>query len=146
MKNSAVIIAAAALIIGAAGGFFGGVKYQQSQRPTFGQFGNSGANGARVGRLAGGGQNGFRPVAGQVLSVGGGTMTVKMTDGSSKIVLFSDSTTITKTSPGTKADLTAGTTVAAFGTANADGSVTAGTIQINPERRGGSVPAGQPAQ
>jgi hypothetical protein len=70
--------------------------------------------------------------AGQVLSFSGGTMTIKMTDGSTKLVLVGSSTAILKTAQGSAADLSAGTEVVVGGTPNSDGSVTAQSIQIRP--------------
>lgn len=115
------------LIVVGGGAFFAGTKYQQSKTPTgFGQRGNqrSGAGGAN--------RMGFRPVSGEVVSMDDKSITVKLSDGSSKIILLSDKTTVSKASTGTKEDLKNGTKVAVFGTENSDGSVSASNIQINP--------------
>lgn len=127
MKNTnLILIGILALVIGAGAGFFGGMKYQQNQRPT--NFGNlAGRQGQQMQR-----NNNFRPVNGEILSVGEGTFTVKLTDGSSKIVMLAGSTTINKADTATVADLKTGTTVAVFGQTNTDGSVSAQNIQINP--------------
>ena len=53
-------------------------------------------------------------------------------DGSSKIILLSDKTTINKATAGSKEDLKTGVKIAAFGTENPDGSVSASNVQINP--------------
>lgn len=120
----------------AAIGFFGGVQYQRSKNPAFsnrlaaGQFpGVQGRSGQSNGqnRLAG-----FRPVSGEILSSDDSTLTVKLEDGSSKIIILSDTTEINTAETGTRADLSAGTRVAVFGTENPDGSVTAQNIQLNP--------------
>ena len=89
--------------------------------------------GRRFGGQAGAG---FRPVAGEILSMDDKFITVKLPDGSSKIVLFSDKTAIDKSATGTKEDLTVGMRVAVFGQDNSDGSVTAQNIQLNPMFRG----------
>jgi Domain of unknown function (DUF5666) len=114
--------------------FFGGMKYQSTKQPTFNrqafggpQGGPSGMRGAMGGRA---GAN--RPVSGEVISTDEKTVTVKMSDGSSKIVLISASTQINKASEATKTDITTGMKVAVFGTTNSDGSVTAQNIQLNP--------------
>ena len=145
MKNQAAIMLVIAVVV-SAGAFFGGMKYQESQRGANTNFANSGQfpQGGSGGRLGRNGANaGLRPVVGQILSVDANSITVKLPDGSSKIVIISDSTKIEKTSPALKADLTNGATVSAFGTANSDGSITAQNVQLNPEFRGGVRTGGQ---
>ncbi len=138
MKNQIIM---AAVLVGVAtgvGGFFAGTKFQQNRQPTFNrQFSNS-ANGGRVLGSGNGGRNGmgFRPVNGEVISTDDKSITVKLVDSSSKIILFSDKTVISKAETGSKDDLKQGTKVAVFGTDNADGSVTAQNIQLNPLERG----------
>jgi hypothetical protein len=125
--------------------FFGGMKYQQSKQPSFAQFeGRMGGARQGVGGQINQGNRavGFRPITGSILSIDNGTMTVKLEDGSSKIVALPDSATIDKSAPAVKADLTVGTTVMVMGTTNTDGSVTAQTIQLNPVSR--SVPTALP--
>jgi hypothetical protein len=134
MKNTIPIIIIVLVLVCLAGGFFGGMKYQQSKSPAFGrQFAGAGA-----GETGGNRANGSRPVLGQIISSDNNSITVKMQDGSTKIVIVSDSTSINKAATGTKADLAVGQTVSAFGTTNADGSVTAQSIQLNPQMRGAS--------
>ena len=138
MKNNAILIALVTLLIGGAIGFFGGTQYQKSQRTSLGQFGNnqfatrsgSGAFGAGRGGRNGGG------VIGDILSIDQNSITVKLPDGSSKIVLLTSATSINKATVATASDLSVGTRVAAFGTTNTDGSVTASNVQINPVGRG----------
>ena len=152
MKHSPVLILVIALI--AAGlGFFGGMEYQISKRSNFqsSQFrmmgnGPTGAFGMR------GNRNGNQPVSGEITAVDDTGITVKMRDGSSKIVVVSSSSVINKATTGTKADLTKGTELMAFGTTNTDGSITAQTITIgggmfgrgpgSPENSEGTPPAG----
>ena len=133
-----IVIAA---VVALALGFFGGMQYQKSQSRTFfaqGNFGSQGGSGARGGRFGnGGGGNGAnRPITGDIISADDKSITVKLQDGSSKIVLITNTTTINKASEGTKTDLTTGARVAAFGTTNTDGSMTAQNIQLNPMMRG----------
>jgi len=130
MKNNIVIVTILALLVGGAAGFFGGMQYQKSQRQSFTQFsarGGSGANGMRF-------RNG-NGAAGDILSVDTNSITVKMADGSSKIVLLTGTTAINKAATATAADLTVGERVSAFGTTNTDGSITATNVQINPLTR-----------
>lgn len=132
MKNVWLIILAAALLAGGAG-FFGGMKYQQSKQPAFLRE-MGGVQGQRTG--TGGNRMGFLPVNGEIIGSDDKSITVKLQDGSSKIVLFSDSTEINKAAEATKEDLKTGEKVAVFGQENSDGTVTAQNIQLNPEFRG----------
>jgi plastocyanin len=136
MKNNIWMTVGIAVVVGGLA-FFGGMKYQESKAvnltATIGRNGSLRAGGqlGRGGAGAGGGR-----VVGEVISNDGKTMTVKLVDGGSKIVILSEKSTVNKESAGTKEELTAGTKVGVFGTENADGSVTALAVQINP------VPAG----
>ncbi|MCX6791760.1 MAG: hypothetical protein NT149_01855 [Candidatus Gottesmanbacteria bacterium] len=142
MKNNIVLIAILALIVGSGAGFFAGSQYQKSQQPSFGQFAGAGL-GARGGSAPAGarGRNG-NGAAGTILSVDTNSMTVKLADGGSKIVLLTRTTSINKTATATASDLTVGETVSAFGTTNTDGSITAGNVQINPVIRGPGYSSG----
>ncbi len=131
-------------IVFAGAGFFGGMKYQQKKglqniRQQFGggqfQRGNGSANISGQPRQAGNRIVG-RAVTGEILSQDEKSFTVKLPDGSSKIVLLSESTTVNKATAGTKEDLKTGEQVVVFGTENSDGSVTAQNIQLNPNFRG----------
>lgn len=129
MKNPQIIalIVIVALVAGGAG-VFGGIWYQQSKQPAFGrQAGTRGSLG-----FGGTSGAGFRPVSGQILASDSSSITVKMNDGSSRIVLLSDKTIINKAAAATKDDLKVGETVAVFGQSNSDGSLTAQNIQLNP--------------
>lgn len=146
MLKNTILIAIIVAVIFAGGGFFAGMQYQKSQRPNF-QFG--GANGQfgnrRFGGAGGAGGPGARggAVIGEILSSDASSITVKLPDGSSKIVLISNSTTINKAATGTKDDLKTGERVAVFGTTNSDGSVTAQNVQLNPMMRIGGQSQGQ---
>jgi len=135
MKNTAIITVLLLIIVGG-GAFFGGMKYQQSKRPSSTrQFGNvQGTKGSQ------GSRQDFRPVNGEIIGSDDKSITVKLQDGSSKIVLLSDKTEINKAATATKEDLKTGEKVAVFGTENSDGSVTAQNIQLNPITRGSGNP------
>jgi hypothetical protein len=143
MKPVKAIYVLIIVIIVAAGAFYGGMLYQKSQRSSFA----GGAGGFTSHRFggAGGGQGGFAggaggaqsmmPVRGQIVSTANGSITVKMQDGSSKIVNLTGQTKVSQTTTGSVSDLKTGTTVTAIGTANSDGSVTAQDVMIG----GGNV-------
>jgi flagellar basal body-associated protein FliL len=144
-KNIMIVVAVVLIIIAAGGGFFSGMMFQKNQTPTFGTAGR-GNFGARFGQNS---QNAaaFRPVRGQVLSMSETTLTVKMSDGSTKIVVLSSSTAFMQSTKAALTDIKTGDTVNVIGTANSDGSVTATDVQINPPMQGGFArPTGQPAQ
>lgn len=127
--NQKIIIGVVAVII-AGGAFYGGVTYAKSSTPMRGNFaqftgrtGTAGATGAR-------GMGGF--VAGSIISTDASSVTIKMQDGSTKIVLVSTSTPVMKSASGSLTDLTSGTDVVVTGSTNSDGSVTAQSVQIRP--------------
>lgn len=135
MKSNNIIAIIVLLVVVGIGAFFGGTKYQQ--RKTVSQFSQrTGQNMmGRIGNTAGQanrGGNGFRQTIGEIISVDDKSITVKLTDGSSKIVLLADTTTIGQFTPATKTDLKVGIKVAVMGDQNTDGSVTGRNIQINP--------------
>ena len=141
-RNNLIIGLIITLIIGGAVGFLGGMQYQKSQRPTFAgsQFRQDGTGNFPRGN---GDTQAMRPVTGKILSTDNNSITVKMHDGNTKIVILSDSTSINKAATGIKADLKTGEAIAVFGTANSDGSVTAQSIQLNPTTfRGGGAMMG----
>jgi hypothetical protein len=147
MKSNYTSTILIALVVGVAA-FFGGIHFQKMQAPARSQFtqfaGRGGGNGMPAGTQVRNGFNGGR-IVGEILSVDANGITVKLQDGSSKIVLLDDKTTIDKSSTGTKDDLQTGITVAAFGTTNSDGSVTATDVQVNPTLMFGR-PSAQPAK
>ncbi len=148
MKNNTLIMGILVIVVGV-GAFFGGMQYQKTKSTSqfaAGQFGGAGLRGG-----AGGGRTGgTRPVAGEVLSSDNNSVTVKLQDGSSKIVLVSSSTTINKADQAAMSDIKTGERISAYGQTNADGSVTAQNIQINPMFGGGpgrgASPTASPTQ
>ena len=140
--NKNLIIVAVLIILALGGGFFAGMHYQKSQATSL----FVGANGVFRGRFGqgAGGQN-FRPVRGQVLSIDSTGLTVKLMDGTSKIVVVSPSTSFVKSAAATSSDIKTGDTVMVIGAQNSDGSVTAQDVQINPpSMRRGQTPSGMP--
>lgn len=130
-----IIVVVVAVLVGS-GGFFAGMKYQQSIRGGgTRQFGNTGRFTAGLNGGPGGNANRFRPVGGDIIASDANSITVKLPDGSSKIVLVSDKTTINKAGTATRDELKIGEKVAVYGTDNSDGSVTAQNVQLNPIQR-----------
>lgn len=144
MKNKQThVISMAILIVAIAiGSFFTGIKYQQRQsisnlrqqmadRIGFGQ--GTGRNAINPDSIKNRGQApGFRQNFGEIISIDDKTLTLKMTDGSSKIVIFSDTTNISQSASATKEDLQVGTKIMVNGETNSDGSITSRNIEINP--------------
>jgi uncharacterized protein YneF (UPF0154 family) len=135
MKKNLILILIALIIVGV-GGFFGGMKYGESQalknltpekmREIFQQRGGQffAQNQSQRQRA---GQN-F--LSGQVISKDEKSLTVKLPDGSTKIIFLSQSTQILKATEGSIDDLQVGKEILVTGNQNADGSLTAKTIQI----------------
>ncbi len=145
MKKNIPVFIIIVIIVGA-GSFYGGMKYDQSKNPTANrnaggfanlsseerqarlqQFGAIGQNGGARGTQANGGF-----ATGEIISKDEKSLTIKLQDGGSKIVFFSDSTPIMKSASGTSQDLATGEQVTVTGTANQDGSISAQSIQLRP--------------
>lgn len=150
MKKTLPIILLAAVII-AGGGFYGGMKYGQtkglqgfaggdfqelrnlSPEERQQRFQELGANAdSASGGMRGASRIGLGGVAGEIIAKDEQSITVKLPDGGSKIVFFSDSTDIAKFATGTKDDLEVGETIMVNGKTNEDGTITAQSIQIRP--------------
>lgn len=135
MKNSKILIPVIILlaVVLGVGGFFAGMQYQKSKRPSARdlqgmreQF-RSGERPQGFGeRLQGQG----RPISGEIIDSDEKGVTVKLPDGSSRIIFVGDSVQINKLAPGTKEDLTKGTQVFVIGSENPDGSITANSVQV----------------
>lgn len=125
------------VIIIAGAAFYGGTVYakRSTGRAQFanGQFPTGGAGGfaARGGARSAGTGGGF--TAGEIVSATGGSISIKMQNGSStELVLIGSSTQILKSAAGTASDLSVGANVTVTGTSNSDGSLSASSIQIRP--------------
>lgn len=151
MKKLIPLLIIVTVIVGG-GAFYSGMKYGASKKSNAqGNFqgmraisGGAGAIGARAGRQAGGGFN-----SGEIIAKDDKSITIKLRDGGSKIVFFSQTTSIGKMTTGSINDLVVGTNVTAAGKTNSDNSITADTIQIRPAMPPGGasqVPTTPPAQ
>jgi hypothetical protein len=132
------------LLVVSLGSFFVGMKYQQKKLSSnFGppiQFGNpqdvgrnmrpSDINNADMKNR--GQMPDFRQTLGEIINTDNQSITVKLVDGSSKIVWLSDSTLINQSVEASVSDLKTGIKVAVHGETNSDGSITGKNIEINP--------------
>ena len=141
MKKLIMVAAIVAVVVGS-GAFYGGMKYAQGRSPR-GNFANlipeqrqqltaNAGAGFRAGAGQGRGGMGGGFTVGEIISKDDKSITIKMSDGGSKIVFYSDATEVGKSVSGTAIDLKVGETVTTSGTANSDGSITAQSIQLRP--------------
>ncbi|MFZ2024878.1 MAG: DUF5666 domain-containing protein [Microgenomates group bacterium] len=141
-KNPTIVLGIIAIAC-AALGFFGGMKYQQTKSPSFARGGLNNMQGGMqnnsqakqtgttkntngIGKSFGGMQ------IGTIASMDETSLTVKLQDGSSKIVILSGTTTYKTMTDASKSDINVGDTIAISGSTNTDGSVSAQSIQLNP--------------
>ena len=141
MAKKIILIVVGIIIIGGVF-FYAGTKYStnknltnsragfanlsDSQQQRFQQMSGT-TQGTRIGngRGIGSGLN-----SGEILSKDNDSITIKLRDGGSKIILFSTSTIITKFTTGTLNDLVVGKNISANGTQNSDDSITASSLQL----------------
>ena len=133
-KNSMMIIAAVLIVLAGVGGFVGGVFFTKAHAGQgLTAIGNGNGNEFRRfgGMMGANGQNqNSRGGRGQVVSLGNGTMTIKLPDGSTKLVVVSNSTNYLKTDKVSQSDIKTGDTVTIVGTHNSDGSITAQDVLV----------------
>ncbi len=138
MKNKKTNIIAGAVIVACvvffAGFFVGKWTASPSMKPGLGSENfRSGAIGNRAGgKQSGIGQN-MNIVSGEITKIDATSMTVGLQSGGSKLVFFSSSTQVMKTESGNAEDLKEGEQVFVTGQTNADGSVSASSIQLRGE-------------
>ncbi len=126
MNTQNKIIGVIIVLVVAGASFWGGITYANSNRPSRGQFGQGGMGGMTRG------MRGAGFAAGEIIAKDATGVTIKLQDGSTKIILAGPSTQILKSASGTTDDLAVGTAVLVNGTANADGSISAQSVQIRP--------------
>ncbi len=145
MKNKKNIILIVSFALIALIAFYAGTAYSNSKKVasfpggTQGQFSKNGMMGQK-GTRAGGGN-----LFGKIIAKDANSITVELsspagqngtnntnTGTGSKIVFYTDKTTVLKTTDGLISDLVIGKDVTIQGTANTDGSVSAQNISIRP--------------
>lgn len=134
-KKFLPIVIIGVAIVFALAGFVGGIQYQKSKllSKNFStrNFPGIGGNQTSINTRRSGGLQG-NMAAGDVIAKNANSITLKMRDGSSRIVFFSDSTQITKQVEGSLDDVIIGLPVMVQGTSNPDGSITAQVISLRP--------------
>jgi hypothetical protein len=138
-KNQTIIVFIIIAIIIGIGAFYGGMQFGKSQINSAQQQRRQAFNGQAINQNGRPG-NGNNFVNGEILAKDDKSVTLKLLDGGSKIIFFSDSTQITKSATGAVADLTTGENLMVNGTTNTDGSITAQTIQIRPKIQQENLP------
>jgi hypothetical protein len=146
MKKNLLLIIIVLIAVGA-GAFYGGIKYAKSKNPQSdfarGNFQNfrdlspeerqSALQKSGVDLSArGGNRTRAGMISGEIIAKDEQSVTVKMPDGGSKIIFFSESTEITKSVGGSANDLAKGGQITINGQENDDGSYAAKTIQLRP--------------
>lgn len=133
MKKNLIITIVVSLLVGGLS-FYGGMSYsaqQKSALPGPGNFDRANFNGQMPGANRQAGNNGTF-VNGEILSKDDQSITIKLRDGGSKIVVLSASTIVSKMADGSMEDVVVGSSVMVTGTSNSDGSLSAKSIQLNP--------------
>jgi len=133
MKNNSLLITLVVALAFGVVGFFGGMQYQKSKLSTgFSRTGQQVKSNfvqqgsGNQGRTSMGG----RPVSGEIISADENSITVKMQDGSTKIITYSDSTKVSKTSDGSVSDLSVGEQITVMGSESTQGTITAQSIFV----------------
>lgn len=131
MKNNNLMMT---LIVAAVVGgitFFGGMKYQESLQAKRADL--SGMRIRQTGNMPAGlnQRTGAGMIRGEIINKDDESITVKMADNSSKIIMITDNTEINKATKAETEELVNGQQVMIFGSTNADGSLTASQIQLN---------------
>lgn len=148
-QNIVIGCAVTAIVTGGVG-FWGGTTYSKSQSmPNLQNRGggrtmmqepnyNTMPSGNRVAPGASDSQGpmGQRSTAGEVTAKDDKSITVKMNDGSSRMIILSDKTTYRTSEEASLDAIAVGTKVAVFGESGNDGSMTAASIEINPQMMG----------
>lgn len=137
MSKKFLIIILVAVILAGAGGFFASRSFSEKFGANIGGAFRDHQEGDFSGRFDSmrgmrGMEGSSNPLFGEIISQGEGSFTIKLSDGSTRIIFISDSTQITKSIDGILGDLEIAGQIFVSGEENPDGSYTAKTIQIRP--------------
>lgn len=135
-KNLISLIIVAVILSGLS--FYGGMLYQKSHQSSLpkaigqgnnqtGQWSNRGKEDSNQQNR---GANFSRPINGEITATDDKTITIKTQDGNSKIIIYSSSTKVNKSTEGSITDLKVGEQVMVMGNEGTDGTVTAQTINV----------------
>ncbi len=129
MKNKIIAsVIVGAMIVGG-GAFYAGTKYRGANRSPGGSFANQMRNNQSGSGMRGvQGQGGM--TIGEIIGKDDKSITVKLSNGGSKIVFFTSKTNVIKSVSGSVTDLVLNEQVVVNGSANSDGSIDAQTIQL----------------
>lgn len=156
MKKWQIALVAVAIVAVAVAALFGGRAWGQStssndadlvqaagQGPGNGNApGMPGDGSLPTGGPGGTGRNGLNPTSGSIVAADDTSITVKTANGSTKMILVSASTSVTKTVVGSLSDLVTGENVVISGTTNSDDTITASNIVLRSDLGFGGMPGG----
>lgn len=126
MKNKSIFFSLFLIIISLTVGFFVGLNYQKTRR-NLGFNQESQFNFQRKERAF---NQGNRPFLGEIIKKDSDSLTIKLRDGSTKLIFLTEKTSIIKAAKGNLSDLKEKENVFIFGVENSDGSITAENVQI----------------
>lgn len=137
MQNKLIPIFIVVLLAVAGGSFYGGMLYGKSRNSGQRNFSPANMQGRfQQGNGAGVNGNGNQQrnranfISGEIIKKDDSSVTVKLMDGGSKTIYFSDKTTVGKTVEGNQNDLEVGKAIMVSGTSGSDGSLVADNIQL----------------
>ncbi len=134
MHKNTIITAVIALVVGIGVGY---VAHSSPAQPAgSGNYARGNGNGTFMARSNGNGSF----LAGTVASKDSGSITLNTRDGSSRVVLTTPATNVSKSVSGSLTDVAVGNSVIVSGTTNSDGSISASLIQLRPETRPSQAP------
>ena len=154
MTNKVITVTILIVVVVGAGAFYGGLKYSgnkslgdglsptdwqgfsdissEERKQRFQEFGSGDHQpGDSRGRFNLN-DDGERPLNGEIVSQGDGSLVLKLNNDSTKIIFITEDTEITLSVKGVLTDLTAGLQIMISGVENPDGSYTAKVIQVRP--------------